>query len=130
MSNVIHLHPTRRGPGNDPNAIFLAKVLAKGLPPAMRKLRSMLWLGQPKERDGRYAVVDGALLHLAGWSTCRITADTMNLSLDNAVTDDGETMQLRQWPYDVSSWPALSLSDAPGAWHLPQDQWEAARADP
>ncbi|HGM7334226.1 TPA: hypothetical protein ACKQCJ_000523 [Stenotrophomonas maltophilia] len=130
MSNVIQLHAPRPGSGNDPNAVFLAKVLTTGSPAVLSKLRSRLWEDRPKERDGRFAVVGHTLFHLAGWSTCQVTVNVMNASMDLDVPDEAdETVQLRQWPYDVSGWPCVKLSDAPDPWHLPKDQWEELHAN-
>jgi len=131
MSNVVHLRSARPDSGNDPKAIFLVKTLATGSPEKMSKLLAMLLKNRPKERDGRYALVGRTLFHLAGWSTCPVTVSTMNASMDLDVPEEAnDTMQLRQWPYDVSNWPSVVLSDAPGSWHIPRDQWEEARADP
>ena len=125
MSNVIQLHSTRRGPGNHPDAVFLAKVLTTGAPAMLRKIRTHLWMDRPAERDGRYAVVGRQLLHLAGWSTCHLTVSVMRRSLLEGVTESpGEILELPSWPYDVSSWPSTWLADAPSAWHLPIDQWQ------
>lgn len=125
MSNVTSLHAPRQGRGNDPKAIFVAKVITSGKPRELEALRKRLWTLRHDERDGRYAVVGHQLLHLAGWSTCRMTANTMNLSLDNETDPaDGDVVQLTAWPFDVSGCPSVALSDAPSDWHLPVDRLE------
>jgi len=128
-NGVVHLHSRR--PGNHSKAIFLAKTLATGSPEVLSELQSRLWKDRPNERDGRFAVVGRTLLHLAGWSTCPVTVSTVNASMNLDVPEEAnDTMQLRQWPYDVSNWPSVALSDAPGSWHMPRDQWEETHADP
>ncbi len=122
MSNVIQLHHARHGRGNDPRAIFLAVEIESGLPAAMRKLRTRLWMMRPEERDGRFAVVGGQLLHLTGWCTCPVTADIMHRSLDSQLAKGvARSMRLLRWPYDVSGWPSIVLNDAPALWHMPAD---------
>ncbi len=130
MSNVTSLHAPRYARGNDLKAIFVAKVITSGKPKELEALRKRLWTLRRDERDGRYAVVGRQLLHLAGWSTCRTTANTMNLSLDNE-TDaaDGAVVQLKTWPFDVSGWPSVALRDAPSDWHLPADRLEECLND-
>lgn len=130
MSNVIQLHSTRRGPGNHPDAVFLAMVIGTGAPAALRKARTRLWMDRPTERDGRYAVVGRQLLHLAGWSTCALTVSVMRRSLTEGVAvSPREVLELPNWPYDVSSWPSTWLADAPSEWHLAIDQWKEVAND-
>lgn len=124
-------HLMRRGKRSIPGAIYVALLLVQGSPSDMEKLRTELWRQRPKERDGRYAVVDGRLLHLCGWTTCQVTANTINLAMDGLRSESGIASQLRDWPYDVSGWPAVPLSDAPSLWHVSPDQLgEIANARP
>lgn len=116
MSNVIPLHGARRSRNNDPNAIFLALTVARGPLAAIRALHANACRIRPLgAREGRFAVVDGALLHLAGWSTCQATVNTVQACLDHDISNG--VVQLRHWPCNVSAWPAVFLSDAPGVWH-------------
>ncbi len=116
MSNVIPLHGAPRRRNNDPDAIFLALTVASGPLPAIRALYANVCRIRPHgARDGRFAIVDGALLHLAGWSTCQVTVNTVRACLDHDISNGA--VQLRHWPCNVSAWPAVVLSDAPGVWH-------------
>jgi len=116
MSNAIQLHGSRRSASNDPRAIFLAMLVARGPRAAIRDLYANVCQIRPLgARDGRFAVVDGALLHLAGWSTCQATVNTVQACLDHDISNGA--VQLRHWPCNVSAWPVVVLSDAPGVWH-------------